>query len=260
MLTTRAVVISSAALPFYCSALPSLFSALPFYCFLRCLFIVTALPLYCLFIVIFGLLRSFLVNAHLTQHFFSFLYQLNSLPTLLFIFYRSFDRQIMKEMGELGLLGATIQGYGCAGLSYVAYGLIAHEIETVDSAYRYVFGLLISGIRCVANHILLSTLLSSRYSSAMSVQSSLVMHPIYKYGTEQQREKYLPRLGKVSLMTFICDFPYAYSNRIFFSTATGELVGAFGLTEPNHGSDPGGMETRAVRTGKGFKLSGSKTW
>jgi len=119
-----------------------------------------------------------------------------------------FHREIMNEMGSLGLLGATIHGYGCAGLSYVAYGVIAHEIEAVDSAYR----------------------------SAMSVQSSLVMHPIYKYGTEAQREKYLPRL------------------------ATGELVGAFGLTEPNHGSDPGGMETKAVRVDGGFKVSGAKTW
>src|SRR5580692_3240030 len=101
-----------------------------------------------------------------------------------------FDRDIYDEMGELGFLGATIDGYGCAGVSYVAYGLIAREVERVDSAYR----------------------------SAMGVQSSLVMYPIYAYGTEAHRTKYLPRL------------------------ATGEIVGAFGLTEPNHGSDPGGME------------------
>lgn len=119
-----------------------------------------------------------------------------------------FDRTILNEMGEMGLLGCTIEGYGCAGVSYVAYGLVAKEVERVDSAYR----------------------------SSMSVQSSLVMYPIYKYGTEAQREKYLPRL------------------------ATGELIGCFGLTEPNHGSDPGGMETKAEEVDGGFLLSGSKTW
>ncbi|KAH6562437.1 hypothetical protein BASA50_000288 [Batrachochytrium salamandrivorans] len=119
-----------------------------------------------------------------------------------------FDRQIMSEMGELGLLGATIEGYGCSGVSSVAYGLIAREVERVDSGYR----------------------------SAMSVQSSLVMYPIYAYGTEEQRAKYLPNL------------------------ATGTTVGAFGLTEPNHGSDPSGMETRAVKHGDTYVLNGSKTW
>ncbi|XP_071036743.1 glutaryl-CoA dehydrogenase, mitochondrial isoform X2 [Parasteatoda tepidariorum] len=121
-----------------------------------------------------------------------------------------FDPVIMKEMGELGALGSTIQGYGCAGVSSVAYGLIAREIERVDSSYR----------------------------SAMSVQSSLVMHPIYAYGSDAQKEKYLPRLAK------------------------GELIGCFGLTEPNHGSDPGGMETNAVYNAnkKTFTLNGSKTW
>ncbi|MDF1528033.1 MAG: acyl-CoA dehydrogenase family protein, partial [Sedimenticola sp.] len=119
-----------------------------------------------------------------------------------------FDREIMNEMGELGLLGCTIDGYDCAGLNYVSYGLIAREVERVDSGYR----------------------------SAMSVQSSLVMHPIYAYGTEEQREKYLPKL------------------------ATGELVGCFGLTEPDHGSDPAGMKTRARTVDGGYSLSGSKMW
>ena len=120
-----------------------------------------------------------------------------------------FDREIMREMGNLGLLGATIpQQYGGAGLGYVSYGLIARAVERVDSGYR----------------------------SAMSVQSSLVMHPIHAYGSEEQRTKYLPGLAR------------------------GELVGCFGLTEPDAGSDPGGMRTRAVRTPGGYKLSGSKTW
>ncbi|KAI8899609.1 acyl-CoA dehydrogenase/oxidase [Globomyces pollinis-pini] len=119
-----------------------------------------------------------------------------------------FDREIMSEMGELGLLGATIDGYGCSGVSSVAYGLIAREVERVDSGYR----------------------------SAMSVQSSLVMHPIYAYGTEEQRLKYLPSL------------------------ADGSKVGCFGLTEPNHGSDPGGMETKAIKDGDHYVISGSKTW
>ena len=101
-----------------------------------------------------------------------------------------FDREIMNEMGELGFLGSTIEGYGCAGVNYVSYGLIAREVERVDSGYR----------------------------SAMSVQSSLVMYPIYDFGTEEQRQKYLPKL------------------------ATGEWVGCFGLTEPDHGSDPGSMD------------------
>ncbi len=119
-----------------------------------------------------------------------------------------FDREIMREMGELGLLGMTIDGYGCAGLSHVAYGLVAREVERVDSGYR----------------------------SAMSVQSSLVMHPIHAYGTEAQRQKYLPGL------------------------ATGELVGCFGLTEPDAGSDPARMKTRARKVEGGYRLTGSKTW
>ncbi|WP_043526308.1 acyl-CoA dehydrogenase [Litchfieldella xinjiangensis] len=119
-----------------------------------------------------------------------------------------FDREIMSEMGELGLLGATLDGYGCAGLNYVSYGLIAREVERVDSGYR----------------------------SAMSVQSSLVMYPIHEFGSEAQREKYLPKL------------------------ASGEWVGCFGLTEPDHGSDPNGMSTRAVRTDNGWRLNGTKTW
>ena len=119
-----------------------------------------------------------------------------------------FDRDIMLEMGELGLLGATIEGYDCAGLNYVSYGLIAREVERVDSGYR----------------------------SAMSVQSSLVMHPIYKYGSEEQKQKYLPKL------------------------ATGEWIGCFGLTEPDAGSDPAGMKTRAKKINGGYRLQGSKTW
>jgi glutaryl-CoA dehydrogenase len=121
----------------------------------------------------------------------------------------NFDREILREMGSLGLLGATIpEVYGGAGLGYVSYGLIAREVERVDSGYR----------------------------SAMSVQSSLVMHPIHAYGSEEQRKKYLPGLAK------------------------GELVGCFGLTEPDAGSDPGGMRTRATKTADGYKLSGSKMW
>lgn len=119
-----------------------------------------------------------------------------------------FDREIMNEMGELGLLGATIDGYGCAGMNYVSYGLIAREVERVDSGYR----------------------------SAMSVQSSLVMYPIHAFGTAAQKDRYLPKL------------------------ATGEWVGAFGLTEPDHGSDPGGMSTRATRTDGGWRLNGTKSW
>ena len=107
-----------------------------------------------------------------------------------------FDREILTEMGELGFLGSTLTGYGCAGVNYVSYGLVAREIERVDSGYR----------------------------SAMSVQSSLVMYPIHAYGTEDQRRRFLPKL------------------------ATGELVGCFGLTEPNHGSDPGGYELRGEKT------------
>ncbi|MBA3510849.1 acyl-CoA dehydrogenase family protein, partial [Sphingomonas sp.] len=120
-----------------------------------------------------------------------------------------FDRSILSEMGELGMLGATIpHEYGGAGLGYVSYGLIARAVERVDSGYR----------------------------SAMSVQSSLVMHPIHAYGSEEQRKKYLPGLAK------------------------GELVGCFGLTEPDAGSDPGGMRTRATAVQGGYLLTGSKTW
>jgi len=119
-----------------------------------------------------------------------------------------FDREIMNEMGALGFLGATIEGYGCAGVNYVSYGLIAREVERVDSGYR----------------------------SAMSVQSSLVMHPIYAFGSETQRQKYLPKL------------------------ASGEWVGCFGLTEPDHGSDPAGMTTRATAVRGGWRLSGAKMW
>ena len=120
----------------------------------------------------------------------------------------SFDKNIFKEMGAIGLLGSTIKGYNCPGVSYVAYGLIAREIERVDSSYR----------------------------SCMSVQSSLVMHPIYTFGSEDQKNRFLPKL------------------------ASGEYVGAFGLTEPNHGSDPGSMETKAVESKGGYILNGSKTW
>ena len=119
-----------------------------------------------------------------------------------------FDREIMNELGELGMLGPTIDGYGCAGASYVSYGLIAREVERVDSGYR----------------------------SAMSVQSSLVMFPIHAYGSEAQRQRYLPRL------------------------ATGELLGCFGLTEPDAGSDPGSMRSRARKVAGGWVLNGSKTW
>jgi glutaryl-CoA dehydrogenase len=121
----------------------------------------------------------------------------------------SFDRSIMEDMGAMGFLGSTIpERYGGAGLNYVGYGLIARETERVDSGYR----------------------------SALSVQSSLVMHPIYAYGSDAQREKYLPKL------------------------ATGEWIGAFGLTEPDHGSDPANMATRAVAASGGYVLNGAKTW
>lgn len=121
----------------------------------------------------------------------------------------TFDRNILREMGELGLLGATIKDYGCPGVSSASYGLIAKEVERVDSAYR----------------------------SAMSVQSSLVMFPIYEYASKAVKEKFLPGL------------------------ATGELVGCFGLTEPNHGSDPSGMETRAKKQKDGsWILNGTKSW
>ena len=118
------------------------------------------------------------------------------------------DPAIFREMGETGLLGATIEGYGCAGVNYVCYGLMTREVESVDSGYR----------------------------SMMSVQSSLVMHPIHSFGSEAQRQKYLPKL------------------------ATGEYIGCFGLTEPDHGSDPAGMITRARSVDGGYLLSGAKNW
>jgi glutaryl-CoA dehydrogenase len=118
------------------------------------------------------------------------------------------ERSIFNEMGELGLLGATIQGYGCAGVNQTSYGLVARELERVDSGYR----------------------------SMLSVQSSLVMGPIYEFGSEAQRQEFLPRL------------------------ATGEIVGCFGLTEPDHGSDPGSMVTRARKAPGGWRLRGAKTW
>jgi glutaryl-CoA dehydrogenase len=120
----------------------------------------------------------------------------------------STDPSIFREMGEMGLLGSTIDGYGCPGVDYVCYGLVAREVERVDSGYR----------------------------SMLSVQSSLVMYPIYAYGDDAQREKYLPKL------------------------ATGEWIGCFGLTEPDHGSDPGGMTTRARSVDGGYRVSGAKMW
>ncbi|HQV68484.1 MAG TPA: acyl-CoA dehydrogenase [Thermoflexales bacterium] len=123
--------------------------------------------------------------------------------------HETFDREIINEMGAMGFLGSTLpEEYGCAALNHVSYGLIAREVERVDSGYR----------------------------STMSVQSSLVMHPIYTYGTDEQRKKYLPRL------------------------ASGEIVGCFGLTEPNHGSDPGSMETRARKVDGGWRVHGNKMW
>jgi glutaryl-CoA dehydrogenase len=119
-----------------------------------------------------------------------------------------FDKNIMKEMGKVGLLGATINGYGCAGTNYVSYGLIMREIERVDSGYR----------------------------SCASVQSSLVMYPIYKFGSQEQKDKYLPELAK------------------------GNLIGCFGLTEPDHGSDPSGMKTNAKFKDGNYILNGSKNW
>jgi glutaryl-CoA dehydrogenase len=120
----------------------------------------------------------------------------------------SFDPVVMREMGELGFLGAHLEGYGCAGVGYVAYGLIMRELERVDTAFR----------------------------SACSVQSALAMTAIYAYGSEAHREKYIPRMAK------------------------GELLGCFGLTEPDHGSDPGGMQTRARKEKGGWKISGTKLW
>jgi len=130
-------------------------------------------------------------------------------PTIVSSFrHEQFDRNIMKEMGKYGLLGPTIQDYGCSGVNYVSYGLIQREIERVDSGYR----------------------------SCASVQSSLVMYPIYKFGSKEQKDKYLPELAK------------------------GNLIGCFGLTEPDHGSDPSGMKTRARLDGDHFVLNGSKNW
>lgn len=120
----------------------------------------------------------------------------------------TFDRSIFNEFGEMGFLGSTITGYGCAGVNHVSYGLIAREIERIDSGYR----------------------------SMMSVQSSLVMYPIYTYGTEEQRQKYLPDL------------------------ASGKKIGCFGLTEPDYGSDAGGMITRAKKVNGGWQLNGAKMW
>jgi glutaryl-CoA dehydrogenase len=131
------------------------------------------------------------------------------LPRILAAFRNgTYDQNILSEFGELGLLGGTIQGYNCPGMSHVAYGLIAREIERVDSAYR----------------------------SSLSVQSSLVMHPIHEFGSENQKQQYLPEL------------------------ASGKLTGCFGLTEPDHGSDPGSMITRARQTDNGYILSGRKAW
>lgn len=121
---------------------------------------------------------------------------------------KNFDKNIMKEMGNIGLLGPTINGYGCAGVNYVSYGLIMREIERIDSGYR----------------------------SCASVQSSLVMYPIYKFGTQEQKDRFLPELAK------------------------GNLIGCFGLTEPDHGSDPSGMKTKAVLKGDYYILNGSKNW
>lgn len=135
--------------------------------------------------------------------------QTKLMPRILDAFrHEKFDPSIFKEMGEAGLLGATISGYGCAGINYVSYGLITREIERVDSGYR----------------------------SALSVQSSLVMYAIFQYGSEEQRQRYLPKL------------------------AAGDLIGAFALTEPNHGSDPAGMDTHAKTITGGFSIKGAKTW
>lgn len=120
----------------------------------------------------------------------------------------SFDKNIIKDMGKIGLLGPTIKGYGCSGINYVSYGLIMREIERIDSGFR----------------------------SVLSVQSSLVMLPIYKFGSNEQKERFLPGLAR------------------------GELIGCFGLTEPDHGSDPGGMKTKAVLSGDNYILNGSKCW
>ena len=131
------------------------------------------------------------------------------LPTVVKSFREEkFNKNIIKSMGDIGLLGATIKGYGCAGVNYVSYGLIAREIERIDSGFR----------------------------SALSVQSSLVMLPIYEFGSSEQKDRYLPELAK------------------------GNLIGSFGLTEPDHGSDPSGMTTKAILDGNNYILNGSKTW
>ena len=122
--------------------------------------------------------------------------------------HEKFDKNIIKEMGSLGLLGPTINGYGCAGVNYISYGLIMREIERVDSGYR----------------------------SCASVQTSLVMYPIFKFGSQEQKDKFLPYLAK------------------------GDLIGCFGLTEPDHGSDPSGMKTRATLNGDHYIINGSKNW
>ena len=122
--------------------------------------------------------------------------------------HETFDVSVMREMAELGFLGATIEGFGCAGISYVGYGLVAREFERVDTSFR----------------------------SALGVQSTLSMMPIYLYGSQEQREKYLQRMAKA------------------------QLLGCFGLTEPDHGSDPGSMNTRARKVSGGWRLTGSKTW
>ncbi len=122
--------------------------------------------------------------------------------------HETFDVSVMRELGEMGFLGATLKGYGCAGIGYVAFGLVARELERVDTSFR----------------------------SACAAQSSLAMTPIYAYGTEAQRQKYLPKM------------------------ATGELLGCFGLTEPDHGSDPGSMASRARKVEGGWRLSGAKLW
>ena len=133
----------------------------------------------------------------------------NLLPNIVSSFRNeNFDKNIMKEMGKVGLLGPTINGYGCAGINYVSYGLIMREIERVDSGYR----------------------------SCASVQSSLVMYPIYKFGSQEQKDRFLPELAK------------------------GNLIGCFGLTEPDHGSDPSGMKTRATFKNDYYVLNGSKNW
>ena len=133
----------------------------------------------------------------------------NLLPNIVSSFRNeNFDKNIMKEMGKVGLLGPTINGYGCAGINYVSYGLIMREIERVDSGYR----------------------------SCASVQSSLVMYPIYKCGSQEQKDRFLPELAK------------------------GNLIGCFGLTEPDHGSDPSGMKTRATFKNDYYVLNGSKNW